>query len=219
MKGNIKKLVVFVMIAAIAMFAVIATASADPPGNLRGQYAGTGSGTCLLAPFGFDPTAPGVPKYAALGAWTIQTFNSEGVWTFNGDGTGSVKALGRFVTLAFTEPNPSPPPPTITVPPSAGEQTTSYLFHYTVTDDGIITVTADPGTYVTTWIYGPSNGNSYHIDGYLATGTIAPDGKTITLNRGVPNVMNFIGPSPGLPPGAQLFCNQSSVLIWEHDGQ
>jgi hypothetical protein len=212
MKGNIKKLAVFVIITVIAMFIPVAMASADPPGPhaIRGKYAGTGGGTCLLAPYGFDPTKPGVPMYGALGAWLIQTVNSEGVWYFEGDGTGSVTSQNRAVTLPYT--SPSGP-----VPPSVGVQNVSFLFHYTVTDDGVISITGDPGTYIAQWIYGPSAPKTYHLNGFSRTGTITPDGKTITLNGGAPDVMDFIAPFVDLPPAAQIVCNFSSVLIWQHD--
>ncbi len=59
MKGNIKKLAVLVIIVAIAMFFVWAMASADDhkgKKSIRGVYAGTGGGTCIIAPGGFNPT-------------------------------------------------------------------------------------------------------------------------------------------------------------------
>jgi hypothetical protein len=59
MKRSMKKLAVFVMIAAIAMFIGAATASAfdrdDYPKAIRGQYASTGAGTCFTAICGFGP--------------------------------------------------------------------------------------------------------------------------------------------------------------------
>ena len=86
MKGNIKKLAVFVMIAAIAIFTVVAMASAGPPfyRALRGQYAATGGGTAILAPLGFGSNlTPNGPP----GAYMFQTFSIEGVYTFERDGT------------------------------------------------------------------------------------------------------------------------------------
>ena len=57
MKDNIKKLAVFVMIIALAIFMAVATASADRQKyrkTLHGEYAFTGSGACTLAPTGFN---------------------------------------------------------------------------------------------------------------------------------------------------------------------
>jgi len=218
MKGNVEKLAVFVIIAAIAMFMVVAMASADDHHAIRGQYAASGGGGCLIAPLGFDPKNPGVPNYDAQGAWIIQTFSNEGVWTFDRNGTGSVQSVVRFVTQAYTTP---PPPIGVgPVPPSAGAQDITFSFHYTITDQAVITVTVDQGTYTGRWFYGPAPTTPYYADGLVLTGAVAPDGKTITLNRGLPNgdpnIMTFGANAFGFPPGvAQLICHQSTVLIWQ----
>ena len=54
MKGNIKRLAVLVIITVIATFVMAATVTAGSPIDITGQYAATGSGTCFVAPFGFD---------------------------------------------------------------------------------------------------------------------------------------------------------------------
>ena len=215
MKGNIKKLVVFVSMAAIAML-VTAMASADDHAGkkaIRGKYASTGSGSTFLAPLGFTNLIPNGPP----GAYIFQAFSGEGVYIFERDGTGSFEGINHIGTLSFVSPNPTPPPPTITNPSSAGAQHVSFLFHYTMTDDGKITITADPGTQNNEWISGPSTGKIYHLDGLSRTGFITPDHKTITLTGGAPSVLSFIAPFGDLPPTAQLINNASSVLIWQHD--
>jgi hypothetical protein len=216
MKENIKKLAVLVIFTAIAPFIMAAMASAaEPvPHGIRGQYAFTGEGTALIAPLGFETNLR--PK-GPPGAYFFQTFSIEGVYTFERDGTGSFKALNRLITLPITMPNPNPPPPTITLPSSAGSSNVTFLFHYTVTDDRKITITADPGTYSTEWKSGPSAGKTYRSDGLSRTGFIAPDGKTITLTGGAPSVMSFIAPFVDLPPTAQLIVNSSAVLFYQHD--
>jgi hypothetical protein len=215
MKGNIKKLVlvIFTVIAPFIM-AAMASAAEPIPHGIRGQYAFTGAGTALIAPLGFETNLN--PK-GPPGAYFFQTFNIEGVYTFERDGTGSFKALNHLVTLPFTMPNPNPPPPTITVPSSAGSANVTFLFHYTVTDDRKITITADPGTYSIEWKSGPSAGKTYRIDGLSSTGFIAPDGKTITLTGGAPSVMSFIAPFVDIPPTAQIIINSSMVLFYQHD--
>jgi hypothetical protein len=217
MKVNIKRLAVLVVITVMATFILTAMASA---GSLKtqGQYVSTGSGTCFIALKGFNDTgvpnpwaSPPVPDAYKSLSWSIQTFSSEGVWTFERDGTGSLTGTNRSVTLPYSLPSGA-------VTPSAGVQEVSFAFHYDVDDDGI-TITADPGTYVIEWTYGPNNGIAYHLNGFSRKGSISPDGKTIILNGGVPNKMTFVESLGGtLPPGvSQNICNGSYVLIWQND--
>jgi hypothetical protein len=87
--------------------------------------------------------------------------------------------------------------------------------------DGTISIAADPDTYayITKGIYGPNNGITYHLKGFSRTGSITPDGKTIILNGGADDVMDFQEPlaSGDPPPVAQNICNGSYVLIWQND--
>ena len=216
MKRNIRNLVVIAIIIVVAPFIMAAMAlAAEPiPHGIRGQYAFTGGGTTLWAWLGFETNLR--PK-GAPGAYFFQTFSLEGVYTFERDGTGSFKALSYGTTLPFTVPNPNAPPPTITVPSSGGSVNVTYLFHYTVTDDGKITVTADPGTYAAEWKSGPSAGKTYRFDGLSRTGLIMPDGKTITLIGGAPNVMSVIPPLEDMPPTAQMIISSSMVLFYLRD--
>ena len=216
MNRNIRNLVVIVMIIVVAPFIMAAMAlAAEPiPHGIRGQYAFTGAGTALIAPLGFETNLR--PK-GPPGAYIFQTFSTEGVYTFERDGTGSFKAVGHFATLPFTTPNPNAPPPTITHPPSAGSGNTKFSFHYTVADDRKITLTADPGTYGTEWKSGPNAGNTSHFDGMVRTGFISPDSKTITLTGGAPSVMSLIPPFGNMPPTTQMVLHSSAVLFYQHD--
>ena len=156
MKANIERLTVLVVITVMATFILTAVASA---GSLKtqGQFVSTGSGSCLLAMMGFNAET-GVPNGATNGLWLIQTFTSEGVWTFERNGTGSFTGLNRSVTLPYN-------PPSGAVSPSVGVHSVSFDFHYTVAD-GIISITADQGTYVIEWIYGPSAPKSTILTGF-----------------------------------------------------
>ena len=216
MNRNIRNLVVIVIITVIApfMLAACATTSPSAPQGIRGQYDFTGGGTALIAFLGFEPNLR--PK-GPPGAYIFQTFSTEGVYTFQRDGTGSFKTLTHFATLPFTTPNPNPPPPTITNPSSSGSANVTFLFHYTVTKDRKITITADPGTYATEWKSGPNTGNTSHIDGMVRTGFISPNGKTITLTGGAPSVMSFIAPFGNMPPTTQMILHSSAVLFYQHD--
>jgi hypothetical protein len=210
MKGNIKKLAVLMVITVIAPFIMAVMASAGPtfPHVLQGQYAVTNAGTILIAPLGFDKNL--IPTNALEGAWILQTGNNSGVYTFDRDGTGKAEFQGRFFLFPFTMPNPNPPPPTINIPPSVGAATTVFSFHYTITDDGKITVTEDPGTYVTT----PNVGPPTHWNGLKISGYITNDGKMMVFNSGAPDVLTIAPPLVGgWLPTTQLVGNMSGVLI------
>ena len=75
MNGIIKKLAVIVMLAAMAIFMAMATASAWWPfrNAIWGEYAVTGFSSC-------DPASPGI---------------MEANYTFRIDGTGSISGVGR----------------------------------------------------------------------------------------------------------------------------
>ena len=212
MKGNIKKLVVLVIITIIAPLTMAVMASAGPtfPRALQGQYAVTSGGTSLIAPLGFDKNL--IPTNAAQGAWIFSTVSNGGVYTFDRDGTGKAEIQSRGFTFPFTMPNPNPPPPTIHIPPSVGGATIVFSFHYTITDGGKITITADPGTYVITPNVGPP-GAPAHWNGLKISGYITNDGKIILANIGAPDVFTIAPPLGPWLPTTQFVGNMSLVLI------
>ncbi len=209
MKANIKKLVLLIIITLIATFMMAATVTADPPGHrsIQGQYAATGFQTCLLAQCGFLDNY--VPRYASLGLGSIQSLSIEGVFKFEPDGTGTASITKRSINFAPTLP---------TIPSaSAGVVIDTWTFTYTLTGDGSYTMEPDPGTYTSTWTTGPYAPSINTFSGWLFNGSITPDGKTITLNTGVPTAATM---SPRVAPcnyDPQLICNTSVVLIWQHD--
>jgi hypothetical protein len=80
MKENIKKLSVLVGVLVIALFIMVVVASAGPaiPYSIKGVYAVTGFSTC-------DATSPGI---------------MEATYTFKNDGTGSLSGFGRNIYAA-----------------------------------------------------------------------------------------------------------------------
>src|SRR5580700_10566277 len=94
-----------------------ASAAADSP-KLKGAYGFTGTAACLVAP-GSTGTTSGPPGFNASlqtldGANSFShSFSVEGIRTFNGDGTGTVKGTSVGIT----------PRPTPGFPPSAGSAT------------------------------------------------------------------------------------------------
>jgi hypothetical protein len=199
MKGNMKKQVVFVVIATIAIFTVVAMASAGDNHKkaIRGQYAATGGGTCFVASLGFDNLLP------KEGAFDLMTFSIQAVFTFNRDGTGHVERTGPtvFHTASFGFPSPF-----------AAIAMDSWDFTYAVEPDGSITLTQVPGSHSGEFISGPLAGFTYNNEGRNRRGTVSPDGKTIILNGGSPD---FVTNSEG--GTFQMICNDSAVLIWQHN--
>ena len=220
MKSSMMKLAVFVMITAIAMFTVVAMATAGeylkPPTILEGQYASTGGGTCLEALTGFGIQTPlitsGFPTlydgryvpsiWGAGGPWVIMTYNSAAVWTFEQNGTGKVARTSSYI---FFSPLGCPTCPW----PSGATSHETWNFTYHVGADGKITLTEN-GSYVSTWDSGLLEGTPYSPftgQGFNRRGTVAMDGMTIVLNGGLPDIITV----PGAP--SQLICNDSAVLV------
>jgi hypothetical protein len=209
MNRNIRNLVVIAIIIVVAPFIMAVMASAEP---IKGQYVSTGEGMCILAFLGFKPdltpSCTDTPQGPACPA-IIQSWSGEGVYLFNKDGTGVFTALIQWVIPSFQGPSGI-------VPASAGAQKASAKFHYNVTNEGKITITADAGTYTMEWISGKNANKIYHANGWARKGTVAPDGKIIIVNQLVTDVMSFIAPYVDLPPTAQVTCNGSNVLIRQH---
>lgn len=202
MKGSIKKLAVFVIIPAIAMFILTGMASAHPPfpRAIRGQYAFMGTNTCMLAPLGFNPDLTPIQKLAV-----ISNEYRQGIYTFEKNGTGSSTLQASVIVIPYG--------PTL---PSASTKTIEYDFTYTVADDGMITITPVPGTYFSTNTSGPSNGVTYQVEGSSFKATITPDGKNITTFVNASDLFTVVG--PGLPPySPNISCGGAGVMIWQNN--
>ena len=210
MNRNIRNLIVIAIIIVVGPFIMAVTASAEP---IKGQYAGIGQGMAIIAPFGFKPdstpSCTDTPQGPACPA-IIQTWAGEAVFSFDKDGTGSVTSVISFVTESFRGPSGI-------VPPSSGIQKVSFKIHYTVTGEGKITITADPGTYTAEWISGPNAKKIYHMNGWARKGIVAPGDKMIILTSSVADVVSFIAPVVDMPPTSQVVSNGTHVLIWQHD--
>jgi hypothetical protein len=208
MKSSMKKLAVLMSISAIAMFTMVATASAgdDYPKVIRGQYIGTGGGTCVIALCGFDST--NAPIY---GISQFDGYSGEAVFTFAPDGTGKV-----------TETNTNVIWPSGGYPNGwAGQHLLSWNFKYKIGHDGLVTITQGPGPVYGTWASGPLNGQPPdQWTGQNRTGTITPDGLTITLTGGLPDVETMSTlkcPLPTMPTvEAQMICSYSAVLTRQY---
>jgi hypothetical protein len=100
--------------------------------------------------------------------------------------------------------------------PWAGIRNISYSFDYTIEKDGKIKIIADPATIIITWISGPSTGQTSQRSTLTLEGIIAPDGETIILNGGLPEVAT-IPPLGSCSSKSEVISNSYFVLIWQHD--
>jgi hypothetical protein len=200
MKGNIKRLAVLLIITVIAIFMMADTVTAEWRNHrsIQGVYAATGSGSCIIAPLGFDNL---VPK---SGISDLLTFTEIAVFTFYSDGTGKVERTCS--NIQFTGGPPGFPPP-----PYAWDGGDSWEFTYKVKRDGSITLTQVHDSYEGYGSSGPFAGFTYKNENRNRRGTVSPDAKTIILNGGLPDIIT----SP--PSITEMVCNDSAVLIWQHD--
>jgi hypothetical protein len=196
MKENSKKLTVFVIIAALAVFMVVATASArglHPIHNaIKGKYAATGSSQCTTALDGFDENLTPIGDN-----WSVGTSTSLTIYTFNLDGSGSMEGINRIM---YFPGGMTDKPMGVVMDPY------SYDFTYTVTDKGLITFTVVPGTF--------QLGGGLCADAIAKHGVISGDGKTIVIECGPPLLLNAVlcsNPDVILRP--QMMCLNSAVLI------
>jgi hypothetical protein len=196
MKENSKKLTVFVIVAALAVFMVVATASArglHPIHNaIKGKYAATGSSQCTTAFDGFDENLTPIGDN-----WSVGTSTSLTIYTFNLDGSGSMEGINRIM---YFPGGMTDKPMGVVMDPY------SYDFTYTVTDKGLITFTVVPGTF--------QLGGGLCADAIAKHGVISGDGKTIVIECGPPLLLNAVLCSnPDVILGPQMMCLNSAVLI------
>jgi hypothetical protein len=194
-----------------------ATAVADPL-KLQGDYAFTGTAACLYAPGSTPPApapAPGTPRANAGfnpnltpvdGRAFSRSFSVEGIRTFNGDGTGTVKA-----TAVGIVPPPTPQPPGAPAfPPDASSETFTFSFTYTVFPDGTWTTDMVPGSFSGTVVTGPRTDQTFTIDVLPFTGLIGEDAKVLTLATVDPTVETVTFSNGDAWP---RICHRSRVLV------
>jgi hypothetical protein len=203
MKGNMKKLVVLVVVATIATFISAALALCCDKDfdrdfhhgrkTIHGVYAATSVGSCISTPYGFNENL--TPKNPPDKPVSSNTATSQIIWTFNRDGTGTADAMGVGISLS---PNQS-----------GGLSHTTWQFTYDVTDDGMVTIHTVSGG--SEYLAGPLKGATYTIvEGVDESGYISEDHKTITLGMGM-----VVGVIKLRFTGFDIYaiCNYSRVLI------
>ncbi len=191
MKGNAKKVAVFISVVAIAMFIAIPMASASGYDSwwkmlILGEYAFTGSGACTSAPGGFKddftPTDATVAGPMGPNFW-------EGFYWFHYNGTGKMETQQCYQDGYPTY--------------AAGCALLSWEFEYEM-DGAEITFTLIPGTYYLKYIKGAMAGKGFDVPvGNTVefkpwTGRISPDGRHLFVFYGGPFKFDLPGP-PGPP--------------------
>lgn len=174
----------------IIAVALSTAGSAVADDYLKGSYALLGIEACLQAPSGFandskgNPTAPN--DHNSFGSM----INVQGLWVFNGDGTG--KVTGTFIGVV-------PPPPDSRSAPKEGAVTAGtygYAFTYSRVSNNSFNWNSTPGTYQGTQTHGKSAGQQFSIDRRYGAFLISKDQKQIMSTNVGPYVENLIYPGP-----------------------
>jgi len=195
------KLLLGCTFSAAALLIASGVGQAAPP-QLKGQYGFTGSAHCIVSASPFDS------NFQATGFTTVNSFSVEGVRTFKGDGTGTIK--GRSVSIT---PPPVGSPPVTPISGSSGDF--SAQFTYVVDGSGGFTTEIVPGTFLGQNVAGPGAGATWTLDRLSLHGLISQDKQTLTLASVAPvmETQTFLtGPIAGQT--RYRICHRSRVLIW-----
>jgi hypothetical protein len=167
---------------------------------LKGDFAFSGSGTCVNSPAtlfpAYQPPAGFTADLRPIGPSFVITFGFHGVHTFNGDGTGSTTT--RAVTLG----NPGP----------ASAVENSNQFTYSVAADRTLTI--DAGPMLNVFVAGPQVGGENSISNISSVGHVSSDGRSLTLasfNPVVETVTRLV-PAPELVVSVRI-CHRMQTGI------
>jgi hypothetical protein len=208
MKGNIKKLAVLMIVAAMAMFTVVAMASAGQiyVHPIIGYYSVTGSGHNFVSTTGFDATynpnpcpENGNPPFGCATFQDVQIFSGD--LTFKKDGTGHFTQYNRGIDM----------------PPGAfNMKQGDYDFIYTKTSERTFTYQLKPGTYMTVqFTAGGQTGQTvfFEVDGHCE-GVLSQDLQNVVVTCGPPDfIMTAVDPASGAKAPIQALMSQSIVGI------
>jgi hypothetical protein len=177
-----------------------AEADADRASNsqLRGQYAGTSSGGCLVSLSGFDQNDRPIDQTRT----SSNLVTTEVVFTFDGHGRGNANFI-TSVTIVVPGPN------TVAVPQvnlSAG----GGNFTYAVGPKNTVTVTLTNPVFKN--LNGPSAGLSSTIDQVVLEGHFGPNGVTLVKTDGAVEILTNSNGS--LVP---RICGRSFVLLSDRE--
>ena len=209
---NARLMLAALSISAASSLAWSGIADAAPP-RLLGDYAFTGSGSCLAVK---GPNTPDSPAFDddlhpnAHRQYFMTTFTVQGVRTFNGDGTGTVE--GSSIATSFAQSDG------VTLP-GAGSRTFKADFTYTISPEGLLTI--DTTSYVGTVLSGVHAGETVTIDDFEFTGYASVNNHTITFttpDTDVVETQEFWNGAPftkeNLVATQSRICHRSRVGTW-----
>lgn len=196
MKTTMKKLAVFGMIVTIAMFTVVAMASAGDNrwNTIIGEYGFSGGGNCIFTPISnWDTTKNAIINPALVAG---ASYTSYGIVTFEPKGKGSVKYT------AIQTPNP----PAWSPVSVDGSYTFTYEFKY----DDVIFLPSDLYSNCQTQTY-PAPASTTCRDHNNLIGYISADKKTIEFAAPAVEVDTLSLDATGTTPVAKLICNAAYI--------
>jgi hypothetical protein len=193
---------------AIALLFAGATAEArDFNKLLHGDYAFSGTSTCLNSPLGFNADLS--PVVASGPAPSVGSNAVSGVRRFNGDGTGSTRGMLHSITHPFTVPNTFP---AFVVRGGASVSDLQSDFTYEVTPDLALIITEN---FTSTVLKGgPRVGQRVStVDLPRQVGRISEDLRTINLVQEDMVVEQVVFEAPGVHDVLPRICYRERVLL------
>lgn len=177
--------------------------------RLKGDYAVTGTNICVVSgaivtPTSYTPPAGFTPLLVPIGPAGVNSFASTDVYSFNGDGTGSIS--GRSIIANLNQPGS-------VGPQSAGAISAAdhvVPFTYSVADDRTLTII--PGSSLNTFVAGPRTGQQNSTSGVPPqVGHVSADGKSIVFGSFDPAVetLTRVFPPVDNPIEAVRLCHRS----------
>lgn len=195
---------VFGSLAFIAAAAALADDRDDHGRNLKGTYGLSGGGVCVLSnavlspvyirPAGFTPT------FVPIGHASSNSFSSNGVLTFNEDGTGTLAS--RVVSVGDPDPGDSG---------ATCATDTSSNFTHSVGDDGTFTLMLGPIT--STFVAGPRVGIQTQTTNLaVQVGHVSRDRKSLVYSSYDPAVETTTRLDLGVVESMRI-CHRSNTAI------
>ena len=149
--------------------------------SLKGTYVGGGSGSGLFAFCGFNDN--GIPNGASNGVYQTLMTNTEQRWDFNPDGSGSLQAIIRVISLANTVFPIIPGTDAIRFPWVGENEVTAKFTYKLEPKSGKLDITVTETTQE--WTAGPLLGTTGSLEAPFAIGSgiVSQDRQSIKFDR------------------------------------